>query len=200
MQKNLFFFLLAALILVGLGCKSVNQSETGSNEPVESATDQVVDVFAQRRAADAVTNLLPVALVLTEGHEVPAGGVERLADKTFGCSDRIGYVRVSRETATDDVVKDALETLFAVRESQINGLLNSLWESTLKVEQIRSIDGFTTEVWLVGELLSPGTCADPRIKEQVEATVRQYRPEFEIILNGNEANWRCFGDMSGLCQ
>ncbi|MBU1915579.1 hypothetical protein KKC47_00435, partial [Patescibacteria group bacterium] len=161
MPNKLFFFLLAALILAGLGCKSVDQSEIWSDEPIESTADQVVDIFAQRRASDSITNLLPVALVLTEGHEAPINGVERLADKTFGCSDRIGYVRVSRETATDDVVKDALETLFAIREPQTNGMLNSLWESTLKVEQIRSVDGFITEVWLTGDLSSPGVCADP---------------------------------------
>lgn len=197
-----------AVALLGAGCSSevqptpLDQAATGVRA-LKQTQQLSADVAAQkRRVEDETANLLPVAVVLPDGHEAPSEGVERLADEKFGCLDRIGYVRVSRESDSGDIVRDALNTLFAVPEPTVGGsvMLNSLWESELSVAQIRSTDGATTEVWLEGELVSPGTCADPRIKEQVEATVRQYRPQYKIFLNGSESEWRCFGDGSGLCE
>ena len=202
--KALIFFVLP-LLLLGVGCKQADEATAPIEAPLdalEQAQELSVEVQAQqRRQADTVTNLLPVALVLTEGAAEPTEGVERLAaaDDTFGCLERIGYVRVSRETATDDVVLDALNTLFSLREPQVQGMLNPLWESTMTVDRIEG-DGVKAKVYLTGELMAIGTCSYPRLKEQIEATVRQYRPEYEIILNGDEANWRCFGDMSGMCE
>jgi hypothetical protein len=56
------------------------------------------------------------------------------------------------------------------------------------------------EVWLSGDLVSGGACDVPRVKAQVEETVRLYSPVFKIYLNGSESAWRCFGDMSGQCE
>jgi len=204
MRTKAIITLVLPLLFIGAGCqKTVDEAAKPIEVPLaalQDAQELSADIAAQtRRQADSQVNLLPVAVVLAEGHDEPTEGVERLADETFGCEDRIGYVRVSRETATDDVLLDALNTLFSVAEPQLHGMLNSLWESEVQVEKIGG-DGLTAKIYLTGNLMSPGVCADPRIKEQVEATVRQYRPNYEIIFNGSEANWRCFGDGSGLCE
>jgi hypothetical protein len=206
MRNKIIFSLAALWLLIGVGCKSNERPESLLNSEIDDGAIETViefseEISAQKRSAmDFLANLLPVALVLTEGSTEPDEGVERLSRETFGCSDRIGYVRVSRESASNEIVSDALETLFSIRDPQVNGMINSLWESNLKVDKVLSIDGQITEVWLSGEILSSGVCADPRIKAQIEATIRQYRSSFQIYLNGSEANWRCFGDMSGLCQ
>ena len=199
---------LAALLLAGWGCSSKIQPTpldqvANDIDALQSAQElSAEEVIRIRRQDDSVSNLLPIAVVLTEGQEAPAGGVERLSSDTFGCLDRIGYVRVTRETATDDVVADAVGTLLASREPAYGNLINSLWESTFKLDRVQQSGegGVPTEVWISGEANSPGTCADPRIKEQIEATVRQYSPDYKIFLNGTEANWRCLGDMSGECK
>ncbi len=207
MKTRIAIYLCLPLLLLGAGC-AADELADDAVKPVEvplSALDQAKELSAdvkarELREADAVANLLPVAMVLPDGHEEPADGAERLADETFGCNDRIGYVRVSRETGTGDVLHDALNTLFAETEYTVGpGMLNSLPDSEIAVEKILYF-GERVEIYLTGELVSPGVCADPRIKEQIEATVRQYHPNYEIILNGNEANWRCFGDGSGLCE
>lgn len=197
-----------ALLSVGVGCaEKADEVAEDAVRPISApvaalgeaneATDEIN--AATRRQADSIENLLPVAMVLTEGRQAPAGGVERLAGRTFGCQDRIGYVRVSRETATSDVVHDALMTLFSVREAVIEGMHNSLWQSALTVDEIRGVGDNTIEIYISGEMVSSGACDDPRLKEQIEATIRQYRPKYRIFLNGTEKNWECFGDMSGAC-
>jgi len=197
------------LLLAGAGCtEEADKAAEDALKPISvpvSALNQSNEATAEinaatRREADSIENLLPVAMVLTEGKQAPSEGIERLESGTFGCQDRIGYVRVSREAATSDVVYDALMTLFSVRESTLNDMHNSLWQSTLKVDQIRSADGATTEVWISGETMLSGACDSPRFKEQIEATVRQYRPKYKIFLNGAESGWECFGNMSGECD
>jgi hypothetical protein len=105
-----------------------------------------------------------------------------------------------REAQTDSVVSDALTTLFSVRDSNREGKYNALWQSKLAVEKIQSRDGVTTEVWLKGSTQSGGVCDDPRIKAQIEYTIKRLKPKFKIFLNGTESNYRCLGDMSGECK
>lgn len=197
-----------ALMLAGIGCsQKADEVAEDAVKPIavpvaalEEANDATAEInAATRRQADSIENLLPVAMVLPEGHDAPADGVERLSVKTFGCLDRIGYVRVSRETATEDIVHDALMTLFSVRDATVNDMYNSLWQSTLTVDEIRGMGDAGIEVYISGETMTSGTCDDPRFKEQIEATVRQYRPKYRIFLNGTETEWECFGDMSGMC-
>ncbi len=200
--------LLTVLMLVGLGCgQAADEAAEDAVKPVAvpvAALGQANEAAeaanaATRRRADSVANLLPVAVVLTEGQEVPEG-IDRLSKDTFGCLDRIGYVDVSRETATDDVAYDALMTLFSIKDSTVGGLHNSLWQSDLTVDEIRGVGDQNVEVHISGETMTSGVCDDPRFKEQIEATVRQYWPKYKIFLNGTEKHWECFGDMSGMCE
>ncbi|MEA3249482.1 MAG: hypothetical protein U9Q03_03930 [Patescibacteria group bacterium] len=197
-----------ALVLVGIGCaEKADEVAEDAVKPIAApiaALNQANQATAginasSRRKADLIENLLPVAMVLPDGQTAPASGVERLQTATFGCLDRIGYVRVSREAATNDVLKDALMTLFSVRDATVNAMYNSLWQSTLMVDQVQGVGADTVEVYISGEALTSGVCDDPRFKEQIEATVRQYWPNYTIFLNGTEKEWECFGDQSGLC-
>jgi hypothetical protein len=202
------FVSIFALVLTGAGCASTaDQVADDAVKPVAVPIEALGDAkdatakmnAASRRRSDTVGNMLPIAFVLLEGHKVTGADVERVSTATFGCNDKIAYVPVSREDATDDPAYDALATLFAVTDSTVSDLHNSVWESDLSVEKVKGVGQDKVEVHINGEIVSNGVCDDPRIKEQVEATVRQYYPDYTIFLNGSESEWDCFGDGSGLC-
>jgi len=202
------FGLAAALVLAGAGCaktaKIADELATDAVKPMAfsvGALNQAKQVAAQANAranaeSDAIANEMTVAMVVTEGAEVPPG-IE--PGETFGCNDRSAYVKVARESDSGDVLRDALQSLFAVRETTYDGLYNSLASSSLAVDRIQSSDGVTTEVWLKGQVSTGGACDDPRLKQQIEATVSRLKPDFKIFLNGSEENYRCLGDESGTC-
>ena len=196
----------ASLLLVGAGCSGApDQLASDVVRPVTvsvEALQKAQQLSADQKArvtydAEQNTNEVGVVMILLDGDAVPAG--VQVGD-VIGCNDRPAVAQLSRDAATGDTVKDALTTLFAVRESTVGKLHNSLADSRLAVDKIQSTDGVTTEVWLKGTLSSGGVCDDPRIKEQVEGTVRRLRPTYKIFLNGTESAWRCFGNMSGNCK
>lgn len=195
----------AALIFLGIGCATADEivddallPTTVSLDALNKAKNLTTTLQAKdNEEAERTTNDVTVAFVIPDGQDAPVG-LE--TEKTFGCNDTIVYMKRGRETASGDTVHDALATLFAEKQSTVGEAHNALSFSTLLVDRIVSRDGVTTEVELKGELVSSGACDSPRIKEQVEATVRRFRPKYKILLNGSESEWRCFGDESGLCE
>ncbi len=198
--------LLTTLLFVGAGCvpaadKVVDDALRPVTVPFE-ALEKAGDLSAEQRARaneenERMTNEVGVVMILTEGAEAPTGV---LPGEVIGCNDRPVVVQMTRETATGNTMLDALATLFAVRDSNVGGLHNSLAYSELAVDDIRSPDGITTEVRITGNIVSGGACDDPRIKEQIEGTIRRFKPTFRVLLNGSESAWRCHGDMSGECN
>lgn len=184
-----------ALLFIGAGCaKTSPTASTPTGTQTAVTEDQQA---ALNRDAEATANESTVALIVTEGQKTPDGATVESA--TIGCNDRVAIATVPRITATNDVVKDALTSLFAVRDSNYHGFYNALWQSSFKVDKVQSTDGVTTEVWLTGKPMSGGVCDDPRIKAQIEETVRRLRPKFKIFLNGSQAHYACIGNESGNC-
>jgi len=100
-------------------------------------------------------------------------------------------------------LQDSLEALFNVTDYQIPNTTysNSLYNSDIAVS-ITS-EGDMTLVNLDGDLISAGTCDDPRVINQITKTIEANLPddtEYKILLNGSEQNWRCWNDMSGTCS
>jgi outer membrane murein-binding lipoprotein Lpp len=212
----------AVLMLIGAGCMSslgqkagdvAQQVNDAGNEigneavmPVQTdvealnkAKQVTSDVQAkQNEDTDRVADDLTVAMIVTENADVP--GDATAVPGTIGCNDRVAYTKVHRETTTDDVLADALNTLLAQKDSNVNGMYNALWESTLKVQKIQSTDGVTTEVWLEGLPQSGGVCDDPRIKAQLESTISRLKPKYKIFLNGSEDKYKCIGNEKGDCS
>jgi|GEM_PF-2323600 len=200
--------LFALLALLGVGCQeTAEQAADEALTPISaplSALEKAQGTgqeaaAATRRQGALLSDDITVALVLTEGQTAPLG-IDRLGE-VFGCNDRIAYLSVPKVSREDFwVVRDALNALFALQDPTVDDLHNSLWQSDLSVDKVQSRDGQTTEVWLTGEMMSSGACDDPRIKAQIEATISQFRPHYQVFLNGSESEYRCFGDMSGLCR
>lgn len=204
----------ALLMIVGAGCKSLGQKANDvSNElSDEAVAPTVADFEALGKAkeaaaetsakmnedADRASDDLAVAMIVTENASAPAGAIA--VPGAIGCNDRVAYLRLHREASTDSVLADALATLFAQKDSNVGGLYNALWQTTFKVDKINSGDGVTTNVYIKGDPISGGACDNPRIKAQIEATVRRLKPKFRVFLNGKESEYRCIGKVSGECK
>jgi hypothetical protein len=100
-------------------------------------------------------------------------------------------------------LQDSLAGLFQVTDYKIpnTNFTNSLYNSTIKSTVTQEAE--TTIVNLNGDLISAGTCDDPRVINQITKTIEANLPEnseYKIKLNGSEQNWRCWNDMSGNCN
>lgn len=195
----------AALLFLGAGC--VQQGVDAPIDAVDTslgALQKAKDLaneslYRARRATDATANELPVAMIVTDGHDVP-DGAEEVGD-VIGCNDTVAWVRAPRSAGTDSVASDALDSLFAVKDTTFKGFHNSLAESVgLKVDRVSLVGDGMVEVNVIGTPVSAGACDTPRIKAQIEQTVLHYHPAVRVLLNGSEAEWRCLGDESGTCS
>lgn len=200
-----------ALTFVGAGCLdtaknvavettdvAVNQVKLSAEALNKAKETAALAEAKNNETSELMSDDVTVAWVLTEGSTTSVDA--KISTVTFGCNDRIAYVKEHRMAQTDTVVSDALVTLFSLRDQSHPGLYNALASSNMKVDKVLSPDGVTTEVWISGEPSLGGACDAPRFKEQIEATVRRFKPNYRILLNGNEANYRCLGDMSGECK
>jgi hypothetical protein len=119
----------------------------------------------------------------------------------IGCDSLL--VPVRRElTKTQSDLAEALVQLLTIKQMQYEeqGLRNAVAPSapTIKLTNIR-YEGQTRVIEFEGQFLSAGTCDDPRIKAQIEETVKLYVTDYEIRINGKESEWRCLFDQSGEC-
>jgi len=199
----------AVLVLAGASCQPAQVVDKTAGDVINGAVvvplkalDKAKQLSSDEKARvnlenESLANEMTVAMVLTDGAAPPAGA--DIVSGTFGCNDRIAFVKAPRESDSGDTLKDVLASLFAVHDATYKTYYNGLADSRLEVDKIQSLDGVTTDVWLKGKISSPGECADPRIKEQIEATVRRLRPKYRIFLNGSETNFKCIGDLSGRC-
>lgn len=139
-----------------------------------------------------------VFYLVAYGNEVEPQNLSSDWEK-IGCEDYL----VQYKTRTDEDVnlKTALDLLFAQKDTLLpNGtpLHNALSKSKVVIGVAEEKDKTTVD--LVGKIPIAGVCDTPRIKEQIERTIRYYAPQAKILYNGSESSWRCFGDESGLCE
>jgi hypothetical protein len=133
---------------------------------------------------------------------VPAGPVEFAAiylvalaepqpssGRVFGCGDELVPVQVE-VLMTDTLagqITNALNALLAIDEPFYgeSGLFNALWQNDATVEEVEIDDGVAT-VRLSGTIQVSGVCDEPRVVEQLRATVLHF-PDIEdvvLLLNG----------------
>lgn len=102
---------------------------------------------------------------------------------------------------TDNPVQEALSALFAVKTAKYldTDFVSTLNESDISAAVTKLEDG-TLQVNLTGELMPAGDMSPAYMKGQIEETIGYYTSDFVIQLNGSEAEYRCFGDLSGNCE
>lgn len=120
----------------------------------------------------------------------------------FGCESLL--VPVKRDlTKTQSDLAEALVQLITIKQNAYadQGLRNAIAPSapTIKLANIH-YDGKTRVISFEGSFTSSGACEDPRIKAQIEETVKLYSDNYRIELNGSDKNWRCLFDQSGQCE
>ena len=120
----------------------------------------------------------------------------------FGCESLL--VPVKKEiTKTQSDLAEAIVQLITTKEMAYGeqGLRNAIAPSASKIRLTNiHYEGKTRVVDFEGSFVSAGTCDDPRIKAQLEETIKFYAPDYEIRLNGTNAEWRCLFDQSGECS
>jgi hypothetical protein len=120
--------------------------------------------------------MVQIFLIDTPKDGEPVGGI--------GCGDRV--VPVTRTLPrTQSAISSAVQQLVTLKEQHVDGLYNVFYQSDLALESAQVAEGKAV-VRLIGELRLGGICDEPRVKAQIDATVRQFTnvTSVEIFLNG----------------
>lgn len=115
----------------------------------------------------------------------------------IGCGDSIAYIdRTADGIKLENTrkVQLALTELFAYgatspTDEYYNGLQHSKELAVYSVNESTAGKKSMIEVRLTGQLISAGTCDDPRVKEQIYSTIRaNSNPDAEITVFINDEN------------
>jgi hypothetical protein len=92
----------------------------------------------------------------------------------IGCNDSIVAVEVTIPQ-NQPALRATLEKLLSIhtREYGGSGLYNALYQSNLQIQAIENNNG-AVKINLTGNLTSSGSCENPRIKAQLEETVKRF--------------------------
>lgn len=117
----------------------------------------------------------------------------------IGCGVDIfyGYDHIAKTSA---VLKATYERLFDIKEfPEIveDGFRNTVGAFRKTFFDKVTLSNGLAKVYLYGSIVSPGTCADPEFKAQIEAAAFQFSnvESLEVYLNGKIFDW-CTLDMS----
>ena len=69
----------------------------------------------------------------------------------------------------------------------------------IRIEDRLHLGVYKTIVHMEGDPVFGGICDVPRLKAQLEETLKLYLDPFEIHLNGSAKRWECLGNESGTC-
>lgn len=111
-------------------------------------------------------------------------GDEGKTGEMIGCGDSINYVSKTVQAASSS--EGALQSLLADKtERSQSGLYNVLWQSNFTLDAVTIVDK-TADVVLSGQMQLSGECDNPRVKAQLESTVKQTSgvDVVNITLNG----------------
>lgn len=150
-------------------------------------------MFGIGALAFAAGSIAPVSPPTTSNKQTVKLFFVRLSDEgkigpKIGCGDSLVSADVSVASTNPDP-SDALSTLFAIkdREYGTSKLYNALSQANLSVSSVIITDGVANVV-LTGQLSLGGVCDSPRVKAQIEETVKQF-PEVKsvkVTVNGKD--------------
>ena len=132
-----------------------------------------------------------VMLVGYEEENYPGKGEEEY--ERVGCNDVLVPVTIP---ASSPRLASVLLALSRMNPSS-GELHNPMNEKGLVVESVEKRDG-VLQVSLVGDPQFGGLCDTPRVKGQIEETIKLHTDEeFVMLLNGDEKEYRCMGEGRG---
>jgi LysM repeat protein len=106
--------------------------------------------------------------------------------RLIGCNDSLVPVPIDI-APTRAILRASLEKLLSLHDPYYgeSGLYNALYQSTLRLEDVR-IDNRVATIELSGQLMLGGVCDSPRVQAQLEQVALQFATvsRVEITLNG----------------
>ena len=111
-------------------------------------------------------------------------GDEGKSGALVGCGDSVRYV--NKTVQATGAVEGALQALLSDKtERTQSDLYNALWQSNLTLDAVTVVDT-TADVVLSGQMQLSGECDNPRVKAQLESTVKQVSgvDAVHVMLNG----------------
>ena len=159
----------------GSASPSASPTATASAPESPSATASSSPAAA---AGEATVYWVSLAGSGHQGVEFPGCG-DLLVESTVKTQD-------SGEVGSTDRVEAGIEALLRDREYEhSNGLVNALYQSDLKLEDV-SLNDDTVTVELSGQPMSSGSCDDPRIIAQLEYTAATNAGAYtaEVLVDG----------------
>lgn len=199
LAKKSLLVVSVSFLTLGAGCKTqttnINATTDLSNVPVVNVAVSVPSAVVEQQVTSTVY-LVAIEGTLAWSKVASSGHVKKI-----GCNDYIVPTPIGSIQNPESPLRNALVTLLGVTEKDAAalGLSSTLAKSNLQIGSINQNADGVFVVDLEGTLNPAGLCDDPRMKAQIEETVGEFG-KFQILLNGKESNWRCFGDESGLCQ
>lgn len=191
--------LLAALLSPISACSAPTPAPSG---PVEPATPAEPPGDAEPDHANPPDSESAVIyLIALEGQPSWERARSVSGAEIVGCNDYLVPVTVNISGETPEArAEAALHKLLSLTEEDLSkfGYQSGLLPSSLKASVAQKAAG-NLVIDLKGTLTAGGVCAVPRIKSQIERTASQFG-RVAILVNGSEAEWRCFGDESGRCN
>lgn len=185
--------ILLVIILILLGILSVfiyfnfksKQSASLQNQKTDltspsPSTSPLSETSAQNQLQDSSGQTTNVKIYLI------AIGDNGVSGEQIGCGDSV--IAVTRQIPqTQAVLRAALNELLNLKSKDYgqSGLVNSLYQSNLKLDDVYITGGKAT-VKLSGNLSLAGVCDNPRVGAQLNSTVLQFPTvkESEIFING----------------
>ncbi len=141
-------------------------NNSATNNAVSNTTNSTSNTTNSTGGTSGTTSQVKVFLV--------AVGDEGKTGTKIGCGDSL--IAVTKNiTPTTQPLSSALKELLAIktRDYGESGLMTALYQSNLTVKEVSILNGKAT-VKLSGTVASGGVCDDPRIVEQLKATVMQF--------------------------
>jgi Sporulation and spore germination len=177
---------LSVLVIAAVAC---GQFSLGIEAPPISADQQNED---QAILLATSSNPSPIASSIPPTQETSptpsqaniymiATGDNGASGKKIGCDDSVVPVFIPIPASLDPVM-GALEALLSIHDQNYgqSGLYNSLYQSTLKVDSVKTDNKGGATVNLSGVYQLGGECDDPRFRAQIEETVLQF-PQIKTV-------------------
>jgi hypothetical protein len=160
---TLSILIVIGLVAVGLWLMNRSSGPVTAPQPAPSAikTDKTEAPSDQAIVTDRQAKIVYIA----DGDNGNIG-------TKIGCDD--SAVVVSRNVKSTSAAEGALQALLADKSEKYGttGLRNALWQSNLRLDSI-TVDDKTADVKLSGDLQLAGVCDNPRVKAQLEDTVKE---------------------------
>jgi hypothetical protein len=155
----------------------------------------ILDQWEERRVRRLEPEVISEATAMLVGYGGEAfPGIEGSGSLLrVGCGDFLIESKIPVVAPRLSSVLSALSTYTAPV-----GLHNPIFDKQIFFVGLRRIGRHYT-VSFEGTPLLGGICDTPRLKAQIEETIRLYTDDFEIRLNGSVQAYECMGDESGLC-